>query len=269
MEEKSNSNPLESINPDIESKMNYSRSKYNLKDEGDLTDSDVDDPKYIPTSFSNINPNVNLNIINTHNINNDNQNENYQNVNYMNNKNNILNNKEEPKNSLRITELMQLCRNLENENSMLKNTLDKYEEDLKIKNNIICEFQSLFKLSQDKFTKYEKTNNLLKVENENLKSQLNNVETEINDVKLKSKKNEGNLKNNEIFEEHFNEIQDDFSTKEKELTQKFKDKETKIKNALNNEITELNKKLDEFRIDNEKLKFELSNQKIQNENLQT
>ena len=72
-----------------------------------------------------------------------------------------------------------------------------------------------------------------------------------------------------MFENHFDEIQDDFSKKEKELTQNFKEKETKMKNTLNNEIAELNKKLDEFRVLNEKLKFELSNQKIENENLES
>ena len=264
--------PLESFNPDEDLKMDFTRNKFNFKDD-DLTDSDVDDPKYMPTSFSNNNFKLNPNIINTDNIkeinNDDIQNENNPNLNYRNNIEKRDLNNEEPKNSLKITELMQLCRNLENENSMLKNTLDKYQEDLKVKNNIICEFESLFQLSQNKFNKYEETNNLLKAENDRLKSHLNNFETEMKDVKLKSKKNEDNLKNNAMFENHFNEIQDDFSKKEKELTQNFKEKETKMKNTLNNEIAELNKKLDEFRVLNEKLKFELSNQKIENENLES
>ena len=122
MQDNNISTPLESYNPDDELKMNFTKNKFPIKDEGDLTDSDIDDPKYVPTSFSNNNQKVNPNpIINSENINQINTNlinENFQNVNFVNNDKNINQNKNyvDPKCQLKITELMQLCKNLENEN---------------------------------------------------------------------------------------------------------------------------------------------------------
>ena len=99
--------PLESFNPDDDLKMDFTRNKFNFKEDDDLTDSDVDDPKYMPTSFSNNNFKLNLNIINIDNlkeINNDDiQNENNPNLNYRNNIEKRDLNNEEPKNSLKIT----------------------------------------------------------------------------------------------------------------------------------------------------------------------
>ena len=263
-------NPLETFNPDDEIKIDFSKNKYGIKEEGELTDSDIDDPKYVPTSFSNneINPKITQSPIpNLENINNVNiQNENYPNLNFHENKT-IKSSFDDPKVQMKISELMEVIKKLESENLMLKNTLDKFNEDLQVKNKIICEFQNLIKMSKDKFNKYEETNNLLKKENENLRKEMYKFENEMKEVKFKSKTQENNLKNAEMLQEQFNYIQNNLIEKEKEITQKYKERETLMKNNLNDEIGLLNKKIDELKNENEKLKFELSNQKIFIENL--
>ena len=258
--------PIGIFNPDDELKIDISKNQLKQNEQADLTDSDIDDPKYVPSSFNHQQINSKQ-IINNENkfqspIIND---TNFQTFSPNNNNNNL----ENQNLTLRISELNKVNKNLENENSMLKNSLEQLQEDLNVKNNIICEFQSLVKMSQDKFNKYEEANLDLKREIENLKKQIELKQNEVNDVKILSNRQETIIKNAEIYKENINNMQNDISNKEKELMKNFQNRENKLRNNFISENNQLNTKLDEFRVENEKLKFEISNLKLQIENLQS
>ena len=131
------------------------------------------------------------------------------------------------------------------------------------------EFVNLITTFKDKFLKFEEKNNELRKENDLLRQKLTNYENLIKNEQNKTQKTEAGLKNAKFFEIHIKEIQDEFAEKEFKLNQKFSDKENKLKNEFANEINKLNKKLDDLKIENEKLKYDISNQNIEIESLQT
>ena len=258
--------PIGSFNPDDEFKIDVSKNKFKLNEQGELTDSDIDDPKYIPSTFQKNNLNSNSILKTETQFQSPINDTNFQTFSPLNSNNNNFDSKNL---NLRITEQNQIIKNLQTENSMLKHSLEELQEDLNVKNKIICEFQSLVKMSQDKFNKYERANSDLKREIENLKKEIELKENEVNDAINLSNRQEKIIKNTEIYKENMNIIQNDLSNKEKELIQNFQSREFKIRNSFMNENNKLNVKLDEFRIENERLKFDISNLKLQIDNLKS
>ena len=258
--------PIGSFNPDDEFKIDMSKNKFKLNEQGELTDSDIDDPKYIPSTFQKNNLNSNSILKTETQFQSPINDTNFQTFSPLNSNNNNFDSKNL---NLRITEQNQIIKNLQTENSMLKHSLEELQEDLNVKNKIICEFQSLVKMSQDKFNKYERANSDLKREIENLKKEIELKENEVNDAINLSNRQEKIIKNTEIYKENMNIIQNDLSNKEKELIQNFQSREFKIRNNFMNENNKLNVKLDEFRIENERLKFDISNLKLQIDNLKS
>ena len=142
--------PIGSFNPDDEFKIDVSKNKFKLNEQGELTDSDIDDPKYIPSTFQKNNLNSNSILKTETQFQSPINDTNFQTFSPLNSNNNNFDSKNL---NLRITEQNQIIKNLQTENSMLKHSLEELQEDLNVKNKIICEFQSLVKMSQDKFNK--------------------------------------------------------------------------------------------------------------------
>ena len=232
----------QNINPDNLDVLQDEASNYN-------TDSDIDDPKYTPTYTSQnkdriktqpktFNPEV---LTKT-----------------LEDKIRFIRNDNEFKNKNLIE--------LENENNLLKTELLKLKDNLDAKDAIIGEFNALTEKSTEKFRQLEEKNDSLKKTNDNLLSQISDYENQVKLLKLKNDQYESNTKNISLYQEHINELQNEYAQKEMKLNRKYQEKENSIKNEFIGEITKLTKELEELRAENGKLKFDVSNLKI---NIQT
>ena len=224
-----------------------------------MTDSDIDDQRYMPSMGNTPNINIMGNINTGYNsISRKDSN----NINYSFPDNKLLSIKNDDIQNKKFMEI-------ENQNNILRNELCKMQEVIKAKDTSIQEFVNLITTFKDKFLKFEEKNNELKKENELLKQKLSVYEKTIKNEQVKTQKTEAGLKNAKFFETHIKELQDDYADKEFKLNQKYSEKENKLKNEFANEINKLQKKLDEIKVENEKLKYDLSNQNLEIESLQT
>ena len=102
-----------------------------------------------------------------------------------------------------------------------------------------------------------------------MKQHIKNLESQIQNNQLSSKPQTNNAQNQEmtektisLFKQQINDLESDFNTKTKKLLEKFKDKENKIKQDHTEEISRLNKNIENMRSENSKLKSEISNNKF-------
>lgn len=153
-------------------------------------------------------------------------------------------------------------RDVVNENVLLKNEILKLQESLNARISIIDEFQSTFDKTTFKFKQLsEKITNLQK-QKEILLQQVNEYENEMQKLQIRNEELESHFKSVNQFQEHVSSLQNEYSRKEMNLTLKHKEKENEIKIELNHEITKLTQQNEDLKSENEKLKFELSNKKI-------
>ena len=170
-------NPIENIQSQGQMQEDINQAKLKqLKEEiENITDSDIDDPKYTP-----YNKNQNLNNNNINNINNNmnyinnipNNNNEDQNMNsplmYMENNNNLLN---------------KAIHDLEVENSYLKTELDKKDEIIISKESLNKEYQNLLSVFKDKLSQSEQYYKTCKSQIEDLEKQLKEKDKIILDYK--------------------------------------------------------------------------------------
>ena len=282
-------NPCEPLNYDLNNNVqniidsyhsksimeNRNINRYEEKDINmDNYDSDIDDPRYRPNSDLIKSQIKNEIIIDENNKNNYFQND-FQSQNDI--QNNNINFKQEniPLNSFRFHnyECFNIINNnqeniyhqksileLENENDLLKQELFKREKIIKNKDETICEFQDLLTTFKTKFEQYEAKNNILKQKILFLEQQLNNKNNEFLEPDKKEKKieNKEDEKNISFYKKYINDLETNYEAKAKKLSEKFKEKEINFKNQKEEEILKLKKDLDEKKIENEKLKSEIS-----------
>ena len=192
-----------------------------------MTDSDIEDPKYMPSG--NIMPNQNPeNVINPPNLDNlgvPSENQMLLQTQIMNLENeSILKNK--------------TLQQLESENDQLKAQLMKNQEKIQSKEGINIEFKNLFEAFKQRFTQYEKRNNYLQQYITQLEEKLKQKDIELSESLKDKNKSETAIKNANIFKQYENELQSEFNEKSKKLNQKYIDKEKSLKNEF---IDELNK----------------------------
>ena len=234
----------------------------------DNYDSDIDDPKYMPNSEFENNINNNNCFQNNYNTfqNNINQNQNELNFKKMNNSlncfkfHNYHNIQVNQENLIENKSLIEL----QNENELLKGELYKKAQVIKNKDEIISEFQNLITTFKTKFEQYERKNNQLKQQILFLQNQLN---LKNNDIIINSNKKEItsdiSLKNNLSYKQHIDDLEAEYNSKIKKLNEKFKEKENILEKDKNEEISKISKNLEERKLENEKLKAEISNYKIE------
>lgn len=212
------------------------------------TDSDVDDPKYtvtkhtLPTlpneeAFQN-QPSSHQEML----------------LNSVQNKINCLRNDNELK--------LKNQREIENENNLLRNELLTIQRQIESKDKRIAEHENLMQTSLNKLKLVDEINSGLKKEKAQLLLKIAELEKEINNQKLKEQQNESNAKSTQFYLEHINELENQISQNENKFIKKFQEKEQSLKKEFMTEITGLRKELDEAISQNEKLKFEISNYKI-------
>ena len=242
-------NPIENIQSQGQMQEDINQAKLKqLKEEiENITDSDIDDPKYTP-----YNKNQNLNNNNINNINNNmnyinnipNNNNEDQNMNsplmYMENNNNLLN---------------KAIHDLEVENSYLKTELDKKDEIIISKESLNKEYQNLLSVFKDKLSQSEQYYKTCKSQIEDLEKQLKEKDKIILDYKKRNNMIENNIKNIPEYTEQIKDIQKKYEEMEKQNQEKYNEKEKKLIKDFMDEINRKTKNNEDLRIENEKLKY--------------
>lgn len=158
-------------------------------------------------------------------------------------------------------------RELQNENNLLKNEVIKLKEALTAKDAIINEFQFFAEKSMDKFKLFEEQNERHVKEKQELINKLAEFEAEIKSKKTLNEELESNMRNIAMLKEHITETENQLAQKETSLNKKYAEREEEIKNEYVNEINKLSKLNEDLHTENEKFKFEISNLKMNTDNL--
>ena len=181
------------------------------QDVDDLTNSDIDDPKYLPKENYPINSDIQNQIIDT-NIDmnnyipsNENQKILYSQLkNFENEKNLIEQNIEE----------------IENENNQIESQIMEYQNQLNKKEGINNQFKSLPNAFNQRFAEYEKRNELLQKNINELELILKNKEIELAESLKDKNKSEIAIKNAGIYKQYMEELKNEFKEKTNKLNQK-------------------------------------------------
>ena len=248
-------NPIENIQSQGQMQEDINQAKLKqLKEEiENITDSDIDDPKYTPYNKNqNLNNNNNINnnmnyINNIPNNNNEDQNMNSP-LMYMENNNNLLN---------------KAIHDLEVENSYLKTELDKKDEIIISKESLNKEYQNLLSVFKDKLSQSEQYYKTCKSQIEDLEKQLKEKDKIILDYKKRNNMIENNIKNIPEYTEEIKDIQKKYEEMEKQNQEKYNEKEKKLIKDFMDEINRKTKNNEDLRIENEKLKYDSYNQKAE------
>ena len=175
------------------------------KDDNYATDSDIDDPKYMPSS--NIMENNQINLQNMPNPNIDNQNKSEillkTKVMALQNDANLAN---------------QTMKELENENNLLRTEILKNKEKMQSKEGLNSEFQNLYSVFKQRFEQFEEKNISLQKYIKELEQKIFLKEKEINENnKYKNIRPEERLNKGNANVSLFNDLQKNFTEKKKLL----------------------------------------------------
>ena len=231
--------------------INNNNNNNNINQEEDyLTDSDIEDPKYLPGG--NYPPNENQlieNNLNTDNFIDPSQNQMFLQSQVMNLENeNMISN--------------QNLEQIENENNQLKAELMEYKKKFDKKEGINKEFKLMPVAFKQRFNEYEKRNALLQKNINDLEMQLKNKDIELAESLKEKNKSETAIRNANIYKQYMDELQNEFKDKVNKLNKKYIEKEKGIKSEFEDEINKKRQKVEELRIENEKLKYDLSHYKM-------
>ena len=193
-----------------------------------LTDSDIDDPKYMPTG--------NIPQLETdNNIENINNYDNNINIGVPSHNDFLIQNQianVENKSMIANKTLQQL----ESENDQLKAELMKKQAKMQSNEGINNQFKQLFVAFKQRFGEYEKRNDYLQKYANELEEKLKMKEMELTEVSKDKNKVESALKNANIYKQYADELQNEFKEKSKKLNEKYNDKEKNLKNEFIEEI---------------------------------
>ena len=115
---------------------------------------------------------------------------------------------------------------------------------------------------KQRFNEYEKRNALLQKNINDLEMQLKNKDIELAESLKEKNKSETAIRNANIYKQYMDELQNEFKDKVNKLNKKYIEKEKGIKSEFEDEINKKRQKVEELRIENEKLKYDLSHYKM-------
>ena len=225
---------------------NISNGNLNNQELAYSTDSDINKSKYLPTGNYVGEENNNYSIEDNNKI-------------FLNQQINELNN-----NILNANPALQ---QLENENENLKQEILKDQDKIEEKDEIGNKYQNLFFSFKQKFLQCEKKNNYLQNYIKELEEKLKNKDIELKESEKYKIKSETALKSDTMYKQYIDELQNEFKEKSKKLNQKYCDKEKDLKTEYIREINNNMQKIKDLKIENEKLKYDISEHKINIENL--
>ena len=223
----------------------------------DLENSDIDDPRYLPKENYPVNDIQNQILNDDLNLNNyipqdQNQKMLYAHLMNLENEKNLLDKNIEQ---------------IENENNILEEQIMEYQSKLEQKQGINNQFKLLPNAFNQRFAEYEKRNELLEKNIKDLEILLKNRDLELSQSLKDKNKNEIAIKNAGIYKQYMEELQNEFREKQNKLNQKYIEKESNLKSEFVDEINQKMQKVEELKIENEKLKYDLSNYKMNKESL--
>ena len=143
----------------------------------------------------------------------------------------------------------------------------EYQNQLNKKEGINNQFKSLPNAFNQRFAEYEKRNELLQKNINELEIILKNKEIELAESLKDKNKSEIAIKNAGIYKQYMEELKNEFKEKTNKLNQKYIEKEHNLKNEYVDEINRKMQKIEELRIEHEKLKYDISNYKMNKEAL--
>ena len=205
------------INDEIEHNPNNGEVDY-------MTDSDIEDEKYMPSGHVPKNLEEIENIENNINIEVPSQKEIILQNELMNLENDALIVKKE-------------LNKLENENEELKTELMKEQEKMESKENINNQFKQLLLAFKQRFNQYEKRNEYLQNYIKQLEENLKRKDIELIESLKDKNKYEAALKNSNIYKQYAKELENEFKEKSKKLNDKYIEKENNLKNKINENFT--------------------------------
>ena len=232
--------------------------------------SDIDDPKYRPKNLAYDNNKKDIDDYNINKISNE-----YNNLDYNNKDINFMGNSRyhnfENIESLNIPKdnfyQNKTMLDLQNENELLKQEILKKSETIRSKDELITEFQNIYNDLKIRFEQYELKNNQMRQHIKYLEAQIQNNQNLSKTQSNLIQNQEMNEKTISLFKQQISELESDYNTKSKKLVEKFKDKENKIKQDHMEEVARLNKNIEIMRLENAKLKTEISNNKVELDSL--
>ena len=115
---------------------------------------------------------------------------------------------------------------------------------------------------KQRFNEYEKRNAILQKHIHDLEMQLKNKDIELAESLKEKNKSETAIRNANIYKQYMDELQNEFKDKVNKLNKKYIEKEKGIKSEFEDEINKKRQKVEELRIENEKLKYDLSHYKM-------
>ena len=270
-------NLINDLNINEPNNLNLQRSESTTNDHAEYYSSDIDDPKYRPNALLYQDENFNNNIqtiigdknkMNYNKIINDDyliNNQIHFSKSKYHNFDNIENIDMPKENNFKNKTIL----DLQNENELLKQELLKKSETIKSKDELISEFQNIYNDLKIKFEQYELKNSQLRQNIKFLESQIkNNQNQTLSKTQASNFSNpEMNEKTISLFKQQISDLESDYNTKTKKLVEKFKEKENKVKQDHLEEISRLNKNIENMRLENSKLKTEISNNKVEIDSL--
>ena len=163
--------------------------------------------------------------------------------------------------------LEQNIEQLEQEHNQLQNQLMDFQKKIETKEGLNNQFKLLPNAFNQRFAEYEKRNELLQKNINELEMQLKNKEIEFQESLKDKNKWEIANKSADIYKQYMNELNNEFKEKTNKLSQKYIEKENNLKNEYVDEINKKMQKIEELRIEHEKLKYDISNYKMNKEAL--
>ena len=163
--------------------------------------------------------------------------------------------------------LEQNIEQLEQEHNQLQNQLMDFQKKIETKEGLNNQFKLLPNAFNQRFAEYEKRNELLQKNINELEMQLKNKEIELQESLKDKNKWEIANKSADIYKQYMNELNNEFKEKTNKLSQKYIEKENNLKNEYVDEINKKMQKIEELRIEHEKLKYDISNYKMNKEAL--
>ena len=139
----------------------------------------------------------------------------------------------------------------------------KYEH----KEGINNQFKLLPSAFNQRFAEYEKRNELLQKNINQLEIELKNKDIELQESLKDKNKSEMAIKSAGIYKQYMEELKNEFKEKTEKLNKKYLEKESNLKNEYTDEINRKMEKVKELQIENEKLNYDLSNLKMNRETL--
>ena len=159
---------------------------------------------------------------------------------------------------------------LEEENKLLKEEVSNKEEIINSKEKLNKEYQNLLSVFKDKNTQNELFKKNIKNQINDLNQKLKEKDLLINEYKKRINIIEKNFKSlPENYTRKINELQKNYEEKEKQNVVQYHQKEKKLTKDFMEEVNKYTNVIENLKIENEKLKYDLYSQKNENKNLHT